>query len=70
MKKTGICPKCGSEDFIKIKDIFHSNGGGNISKARNFFYQRNTALITFYVCEKCGYVEEYLDKEELEKLKK
>ena len=78
MKKTGICPKCNHNKIIIIKDQLHENGGGNISQITNHldkpsevfavFKEGNTAKKTFYICENCGYIEEYLDKEEIEKL--
>lgn len=63
-----ICPKCHSKEILKIKDVFHSSSGGNISHARHIFNEKNCAKITFYICKNCGYVEQYLDKEELTKL--
>lgn len=58
----------GVKKIIKIKDVFHSNGGGNISRSQHFWLKGNTAFITFYICNDCGYVEEYLDEAELKKL--
>lgn len=69
MKKNKFCPKCKNSKIIIIKDIFHSNGGGNITKSKNIFNNRNCAKLTFYICEECGYVEQYLDKDEINKLK-
>lgn len=68
MKKTGLCPKCSDNRIIKIKDVLHSSGGGNISKSKYFFTDKNSAKITFYICESCGYIEEYLDNDEINKL--
>lgn len=68
MKKTGKCPKCSEEKIIKIKDILHSNGGGNITKAKHFCTEKNCAKITFYICENCGYIEQYLDEVEIAKI--
>ena len=36
-----ICPKCHSKEILKIKDVFHSSGGGNISHARHIFNEKN-----------------------------
>ncbi len=71
MRKTNQCPKCGNKHLIVIKDWFHHNAGGNITKTEPIFgpSARNTALITFYICSECGLVEEYLDQKELMKLK-
>ena len=78
MKKTGICPKCNHDKIIIIKDQLHENGGGNISQITNHinkpsevfsvFKEGNTAKKTFNICENCGYIEEYLDKEKIQKL--
>lgn len=46
----------------------HSTGGGNISQSRHVFTERSCAKVTYYICTNCGYVEEYLDQEELYKL--
>lgn len=69
MKKTGVCPKCNSRNIIKIKDVLHSSGGGNISRSKMFFLDKDCAKITFYICEDCGYIENYLDETELAKLR-
>ena len=71
MKKSGMCPKCGSKSLKSIKDIFHPHGGGNISWSKHMFIEdkNKTALLTFYICENCGFVEKYLDSNELNKVK-
>ena len=35
----------------------------------SFFTKNKSALITFYICENCGYIEKYLDQDEIVKLK-
>ena len=57
------------QKIIQIKDTFHSNAAGNIAQAAHFFTKNKSALITFYICENCGYIEEYLDQDEIVKLK-
>ena len=69
MKLNGKCPKCHHRKNIQIKDTFHSNAAGNISQATHFFTKNKSALITFYICENCGYIEKYLDQDEIVKLK-
>lgn len=32
------------------------------------FTENSCAKVTYYICTNCGYVEKYLDKEELHKL--
>ena len=65
----GKYPKCHHQKIIQIKDTFHSNAAGNIAQAAHFFTKNKSALITFYICENCGYIEEYLDQDEIVKLK-
>lgn len=67
--KSGKCPKCSSKNIIKIKDILHANGGGNITQSRHLFTDNKCAKVTFYICENCGFVENYLDEDEIKKLK-
>ncbi len=69
MKLNGKCPKCHHQKIIQIKDTFHPNAAGNIAQAAHFFTKKKSALITFYICENCGYIEEYLDQDEIVKLK-
>lgn len=69
MKKSGKCPKCSNTNIIKIKDVLHSNGAGNISNAKQIFTNKVCARFTFYICKQCGYVEHYLDDEEIKKIK-
>ena len=40
-----------------------------ITSDAHFFTKNKSALITFYICENCGYIEEYLDQDEIVKLK-
>lgn len=68
MMQKKFCPKCSNTKILKIKDTLHSSGGGNISLSRNIFTEKNCAKVTYYICTNCGYVEEYLDKDELSKL--
>ena len=70
MMKNKVCPKCNNKNILIIKDVWHSTGGGNISQSRHFFTENSCAKVTYYICTNCGYVEEYLDKEELYKLMK
>ena len=34
MKQNKVCPKCNNKKILKIKDVLHSTGGGNISQSR------------------------------------
>ena len=68
MKHTNECPKCHSKSILRIPGKHVGNGGGNI------IFIGLTALsavkVTRYMCEKCGFSEEWIDdKQDIEKLK-
>ena len=67
--RSGKCPKCQHEKIKIIKDFLHHSGGGNIPIKNNLFFASDHALKTYYICENCGYIEEYLEGEELIKIK-
>jgi uncharacterized Zn finger protein len=60
--KSGICPKCGSEEVYKRK-----SGGYTTVMITRF-----TGVITYYyVCAECGYVESYIEeRDKLETIRK
>ncbi len=67
MKTTRICPKCGGHDIILVPGTSGAYGSGNnIQLGRTIF---SAALVNRYVCCSCGYSEEWIDKEDLRKLK-
>ncbi len=70
MKNTKICPKCGSNDILRIPDQPNRHASGN-----NIYTTTVTLFgkipVIRYVCCKCGYVENWVEQEEeLQKLKK
>jgi len=59
MKTTGKCVKCGSSGILRIPGRTGPFGtGNNIPVGRTIFASVN---ITRYVCDQCGYSEEWLD---------
>ena len=67
MKNTKICPKCGSNDILRIEGTNNGYGGGNNIKSSVF----GVALVTRYLCCNCGFSEEWIEKDEdIKKLKK
>jgi predicted nucleic-acid-binding Zn-ribbon protein len=61
--KSGICPKCKSEEVYENTN--HSHG---INVERFSFMIMNTIL---FVCAVCGYMEFYIENgQDLEKIKK
>ncbi len=68
MKERGICPKCNGTDIIRIKGQAGAYGSGNhIPVGLTIF---SAVLVHRYVCCTCGYSEEWIEKEDLPKLKK
>jgi predicted nucleic-acid-binding Zn-ribbon protein len=67
MRHTRICPKCESDDILKIK------GGSTWTGYQNFILGSLTKMVpvTRYLCANCGFSEEWVeDQKGLELLKK
>ena len=62
MKNTKTCPKCGSSDVVEVI-------GG--SRYYNMIPAglMTTARVDRWVCCSCGYAEEWIDPEKLQKLR-
>lgn len=60
MRNTGLCPKCGSRQVIRIPDRPNRHASGN-----NIYTTRATLLgkvpVIRYVCRDCGYVENWVE---------
>ena len=68
MKNRRICPKCNSTDILLIPGKAGAYGSGNnIQTGMTIF---SAVLVHRYVCCSCGYSEEWIDKEDIQKLKK
>jgi len=68
MRKTRICPKCNGADIIRIEGKAGPYGvGNNIQPGLTIF---SAVLVHRYLCCSCGYSEEWIDQEDIEKLKK
>lgn len=67
MKTTHLCPKCNSSDILIIPGYEGAYGAGN-NIPTGFF--KKTALVSRYLCCSCGYSEEWIEKEDIENLKK
>ena len=67
MKNTKICPKCSSSDIVRIDGYTGAHGAGNnILTGSTIFTAVN---VNRYVCCKCGFTEEWIDREDIEKVK-
>lgn len=68
MKNTKICPKCQSNDIIMIPGRAEAYGVGNNIKAGATVF--SAVLVHRYLCCNCGYSEEWVNTEDIPKLKK
>ena len=68
MKNTNKCPKCGASNIIKIPGHAGAYGtGNNIMVGMTI---RSAVPVDRYLCGDCGYSEEWIDTEYIEKIKK
>lgn len=67
MKSTKICPKCSSNDIIKIEGSAGAYGVGNNipTGATIWSYVR----VDRYLCCTCGFSEEWINRNDIEKIK-
>ena len=66
MKLTRVCPKCGASDIVRIDGYTGPYGtGNNVMTGKTIFSGVN---VNRYVCLRCGYTEEWIDREDLEKV--
>ena len=67
MKNTHRCPKCGSIDILYIKGYTGAYGSGNnIPTGFTIF---SAVKVDRYVCGYCGYSEEWIQQEDIPKLR-
>jgi len=68
MKNTRICPKCNSSDILRFDGYLGPYGSGNYVMTGNTIF--SAVNVNRYICCACGYTEEWIDKEDIEKVKK
>jgi len=67
MKHSKICPKCNSADIVRIDGYTGAYGtGNNILTGKTIFSGVN---VNRYVCCSCGFSEEWIDREDIDKVK-
>lgn len=67
MKRTRRCPKCGGTDILRVDGYTGAYGAGNnIMVGATIFSGVN---VNRYVCCTCGYTEEWIDREDIEKVR-
>lgn len=68
MKWSRFCPKCGGDDILVIKGSSGAYGAGNNIPVGMIVF--SAVLVNRYLCCKCGYSEEWINEEDIPKLKK
>ncbi len=67
MKNTKICPKCRSTGLVRIDGYAGAYGtGNNIMVGSSIF---SAVEVNRYICCSCGFTEEWIDPEQIEKVK-
>ena len=68
MKNTKECPKCKSSNIVRFDGWSGAYGtGNNIMTGKSIFSAVN---VNRYICCDCGYTEEWIDREDIEKIVK
>lgn len=68
MKQSQLCPKCGASDILFIPGNAGAYGAGNNIPAGATIF--SYVKVNRYLCCRCGYSEEWVDREDIPKLKK
>lgn len=68
MKNQKVCPKCGGTDILIVDGSVGGYGtGNNIMLGASIF---SAIDVDRYICCSCGYTEEWVNMEDMEKIKK
>lgn len=68
MKHTGVCPKCGGTEILRIEGSAGAYGAGNnIPMGITVF---SYVKVPRYMCCACGYMEEWIDPADIPTLQK
>ncbi len=63
MKKTGMCPKCGSTEVARFDgNVGPYGSGNNLQVGKTIFSAIN---VNRYICLSCGFTEEWIDDGDL-----
>ena len=69
MKNTNVCPKCGSNDIVRVDGMSGTFSSKWYSIPMGMI-TANAIPVTRYVCINCGFIEDWVDiKEDREKIK-
>ena len=71
MKNTRKCPKCGGSDILFVPGSAGAYGNGNnIMKDLKIKSIKSAVPVDRYICTTCGFSEEWIDLDYMDKLKK
>lgn len=62
MKNTKCCPKCSSQNIIRVPDNLRRHASGNNIYTSAFTLLQKIPVIR-YVCCSCGYVENWVENQ-------
>ena len=66
MRDSHKCPKCGHNEILRIEGFVGAHGiGNNITAGVTVF---DSVKLPRYVCCRCGYLEEWVDRGDLPKV--
>lgn len=68
MKNTNKCPKCGPSDIIKVPGHAGAYGSGNNIMVGMTI--KSAVPVDRYLCASCGYSEEWVDLDDIDKVEK
>ena len=64
MKNSKMCPKCHSNNIVKFEGCIGRPG----EQIQTGFFTTSAVPMSRYICCSCGFIEEWVDKENLEKI--
>ena len=64
MKNSKFCPKCQSTDIVRFDGYVGPYGSGNNLVVGAF----SSVNVNRYICCRCGYTEEWIDREQLDRI--
>lgn len=68
MKNKKVCPKCGNRDIIIVEGYKGAYGTGNNIQVG--LTTLSAVPVDSYVCRKCGYSEEWIRPEDIERVRR
>ena len=70
MKNFRLCPKCQSNDIVRIEGHVGHYGDGNNIPVKMFVLSLDRVKVTRFLCLNCGFSEEWIEsREDLERIR-